>query len=187
LGCKPCREKRIQLYLARGMSREEAEQRANKIMPLIDKALADRPAQKFEVNIEASEYWTKQLGYTVVIGKGYNPDYTKPCTVSGAPTCKGAETPCVSGLTCKTNSGTCACGCPAPLPNSSQVSACSAVLNYICVCDDLEGVCTGTGICQCVGTCGYNCDLGFIWNGVACVPAVVAEERFDGYYFLDPA
>jgi len=42
LTCKPCREKRVQAYMNRGMMREEAEKRADQIMPLVEKALMKR-------------------------------------------------------------------------------------------------------------------------------------------------
>lgn len=41
--CKSCREKRVQMYLDRGMAQAEAEKQADKIMPLIEKVLTKRP------------------------------------------------------------------------------------------------------------------------------------------------
>ncbi|MCJ7634984.1 hypothetical protein MUP77_21665 [Candidatus Bathyarchaeota archaeon] len=117
------------------------------------------------------------------IGKGFNPDYSQACTVSGACSCykKLDFQPCyASGVDC-TKTNTCGCSCPAASdPNSSYTSnTCVSGLTN-CSCDTVgTEQCLGTGACACnctTGLCYYTCTPPYTWNGVACVLSAVGPK-----------
>lgn len=150
MGCKSCFEKRVSMYVARGMSRRDAEKQAEKIMPLIEKAVVNR----------------KPL-------KGNPTDYSLNC-VQGSCHCDvGAG--CVSAADCRTDIDCCAC--PAPLPNSHQIANnCS---NFMTGCLCVRYKCSGTCTCYCSGTCDYDCDEGREWNPITeqCEPIAVPPAK----------
>lgn len=138
--------------------------------------LAQKGIARYEQRVEPKPQVTS--------GKGNPSDYTQSCTqstcaadVSG---CTKVGLPCVTHTDCDNGSCACtgSCGCPAPLPNSHQVSGCnvSCIPYGLCgYCFIIWGVCIPTcycGYCP-TGHCEYNCDVGFHWNGSACVPDVV--------------
>jgi hypothetical protein len=113
------------------------------------------------------------------IGRGYNPDYTQNCTGTCVTTdCPNYAGDCGTENDCRVLDPPCSmgsCGCPAPLANSSQVSngcTCQAVGYKCTACSMITNLCTvRTYTCPCSGTCGYDCDPGFSWNGSQCVPS----------------
>ena len=119
------------------------------------------------------------------IGRGFNPDYTQAC----AGTCKTEDCPnyagpCGGANDCQILNPPCtkvSCDCPAPLANSTEVSdgcACQAAGYKCTTCSLITNLCTvRTYTCPCVGTCGYNCDTGYTWNGSQCVLGGVAAKR----------
>lgn len=168
--CKPCLEKWFKFYKGKGKTDAQAEFMAQKLVLRI--GTRDSPRESSKVNVEASRFW----GRTVFVGGS---DYSLPCVgLNGVTSCvKDPADPC-SG----SNDGNClhscsggTCACPAALPNSSQVSgACGQVYVGDCICNRVGPVyvCVKIGaVCQCAGVCGYNCNPGFVWNGVSCEPS----------------
>lgn len=129
-----------------------------------------------QTNWKATCYWSIQKRHYIWIGKGYNPDYTQNC--AGTCTtgdCNNYASPCASAVDCQMLNPDCAmgsCGCPAPLANSSQVAD-----NCSCIASGLQCVtCSGFFLCSvrnytcsCGSTCGYSCNSGYVWSGVACI------------------
>ena len=149
VGCKSCIEKRVQMYVARGMSRANAERQAKKIMPLIENALNKR-----------------EIKIVVKSGKGNPSDYMLSCVAGGTLGCsKGEE--CYDKSDCW-DTRNCTCSCPDPLPNSHYVSDNCLKSGKNCSC--VFGTCGGVGQCICLFICAYDCDEGYEWNGEACVP-----------------
>lgn len=122
--------------------------------------------------------------------KSGNPtDYTKPCTqgtCADSYGCTKEGLPCVTALDCA--GGTCtvtgSCDCPSPLSHSHQVSSCSQLCGITGTCQKCIGnECTPScAVISCSsGTCGYDCDSGYVWNPVtlACeLPSVaIASKR----------
>jgi len=77
--------------------------------------------------------------------------------------------------------------CPAPLPNSHLVySTCSCEpVTDSSACRDCRkthiiGRCRSSVPCKATGTCAYECDPGYVWNGSECVPAVVKPIQIIG-------
>lgn len=130
-----------------------------------------------EKGIERYESRKKQP-QIVKIKSGNPTDYTQSCTKTGSPNCKAPGTACSGGNPCIIDIGTCACGCPSPLLNSHQVSNCSAVASFSCPCRAVILVCLAGSCTGCAGTCGYDCDVGYVWNGVACVSPVTVKKFF---------
>jgi len=112
------------------------------------------------------------------VGKGFNPDYTLACVTTGACSCFGNTHPCTSNPNC-INANTCGAARQASLANSHQVSSGCTFGFGGCLCDtgDTE-MCYSGKICKCTvfGTCAYDCDIGYSWNGVACVAGGVARR-----------
>jgi hypothetical protein len=149
-------------------------------------------SQLFHVNLRATIIWTlKNHALTWILG-GFNPDYTRPCTIGGACVCNYVGQPCLNPGEC-TDFSACVCNCPAPsVPHSHQVSACSAAPDFgtaTCACSGAPKTCKTYGACTCggcAGTCGYSCDVGFVWNGVLCVAVGGAKNwLMDGYIFME--
>lgn len=110
--------------------------------------------------------------------KSGNPtDYTQTC-IQG--TCYEDGSTCNAGAPCTISSqctGICkvtgSCGCPAPLPNSHLVTACSVTCTAAGTCVRCIGA---PGEKECVpncyalscltGTCDYECDSDHVWNPV---------------------
>lgn len=127
---------------------------------------------------KATLFWSVRQFRLSWIGKGFNPDYTQNC----AGTCIRMDCwnyagPCGTTNDCLMSNPNCTmgtCGCPAPVANSSQVldsCTCQFVGNACTVCSLITNLCTTRYYtCPCGGICGYNCDAGYFWNGVACIP-----------------
>ena len=121
----------------------------------------------------------------VMPGKGNPTDYTQSCESGTCTTivagCTKAGNYCDTHTDCDNGSCACSgdCACPDPLPNSHQVSGCtqSCIPYGICgYCFVQWHVCVPSCACDyCAsGSCGYDCDEGFEWNGEACVAPVEA-------------
>lgn len=113
------------------------------------------------------------------------PDYTQPCSSIGSHLCRFNEA-CIVDPDCDVLPDTCSFACSPPLANS-HLTGNTCVVGYTpCVC--IKSVCTqegGSEWCTISGDCEYDCDPGFVWNGVACVPvAPAAQPIMDGFYFL---
>jgi hypothetical protein len=175
------------------LSRDEAEKRFKRIKPLIDRVVKKgKPSRSwllrwvFDTNWKATFLWSFLKHKIIWVGKGYNPDYTRgcnfgTCTVDSSG-CTKAGLPCLAPADC--TGGSCvvtgSCGCPSPLPNSTQTTGCSitCLSTGICRVCNLELLtCTPTcGRSNCAaGLCSYTCDVGYHWSGVACVPDVVPK------------
>lgn len=128
-------------------------------------------------------------------GIGNPTDYSKVCSVG---TCVASEAACImSGEYCTIASdcvgGNCsvsgACGCPAPLANSHQVSPCTVGCSVTGTCAKcLAHMCFPTCLATCAaGTCGYNCDTGYIWNPVTLkceLPVTAKQIIMDGFVLI---
>lgn len=125
-------------------------------------------------------------------GTGNPTDYSKTCT---AGTCTGSSSGCTKeGLPCVTNTncvgGACIvsgdCGCPAPLAHSHQISVCSKVCTASGTCAKCVSLfCSPTcGVSSCLtGTCGYDCDVGYVWNPATLqceIPIVPSVGSYNG-------
>lgn len=148
--CGSCVEK-----LARKLLEHHPKLDLIRAYELAEKAIVRVEVKEPEINIEASKKWGR------VILKGYNPNYTQPCTIGGVGVCY------FDGEACDVLSNNCTCSCPAALPNSHKVSDCSGVPTVKCTFHHPYG-CTPSCTCP-SGTCGYDCDTGYVWNGVSCV------------------
>lgn len=195
MGCKSCLEKAYLKYRGYGFSHDEAVYMAKKLMRRVEKRRRKERIRFFYRNInrfmwkwirlcnwKATFLWTVKNFRFIWIGKSYNPDYTQTCIngtcASSALTCTKHDWECESSSECV--GGTCSvsgsCGCPAPsIAHSSQSSACSVLCLTTGRCDIYTGTCTPTCYhTNCLlGTCGYTCDSGYVWNGVACVASGV--------------
>jgi hypothetical protein len=111
------------------------------------------------------------------VGRGFNPDYTQNCAGNCVRMdCWNYVGPCGSVNDCLIVNPSCSmgtCGCPAPLANSTQVSnscVCQYGGNACTACSSITNLCTTRWYsCPCAGTCGYNCNTGYTWNGSQCV------------------
>jgi len=137
----------------------------------------------------------------VEIKSGNPTDYTQTCSWG---TCVSSLAGCTkNGLPCTISSecvgGSCvpvgACGCPAPLVNSHQETGCSTVCGQTGYCNSCRGpvgekYCWGTCVrsgCN-LGTCGYECDVGYVWNPTTLkceLPVTAKREIMDGFVFAD--
>ena len=94
------------------------------------------------------------------------------CTSAG----KGGCDPSDPSLACSKSTGDCSIPtplfCPAPLPNSFLTGdTCSCeVARVLCLECDPDGTCVDSTFCTDTGNCTYECDLGWAWDGTACVP-----------------
>lgn len=198
--CVPCVEKMTKRYLAHGLNPKQAKFMAEKLVRRVEKRQAQerkkygKKAQFFNnfrrwvlrTNWKATFFWSFHLHRILWIGQGINgkDDYLLECSQG---TCLPRYDTCEKiGMWCDwawdCSGGSCSqtgsCGCPPPLPNSSEVTPCPET-------------CTGYGDCQrcnllfnfcnpaCFvypcnyGDCGYDCIPPAVWNGVACVVPVV--------------
>jgi len=194
--CKPCLEKWIKYYLSKGFNQKQSIKMARKVI----KRVAKRERQErfrelkrkfnsflrkwaFETNWKATLYWRKW------IGKGGNSPYHYKYDCLG--TCSPMLCPyylidCVDYGDCEYNFYPieCAlgdCGCPSPLPNSRKVSddcACLSENKMVCrTCSMITLLCSIRWYyCPCSGSCYYECNDGYVWDGVQCVP--VAKVQF---------
>ena len=136
----------------------------------------------FQTNFRATIFQSALAGRFVWIGRhvgpGKNPNYTQLCIAGGSITCYTVSHACTTpglGTQC-VNTQSCTCTCPAPLSNSSQVSGCSSSPSYQCLCSSAKKCGGESEDCSCgSGTCGYNCNTGYTWNGSQCVTSVVGE------------
>ena len=124
------------------------------------------------------------------VESGNPTDYTKAC-VQG--TCDLLVGSCTKeGFYCTTNTqcvgGSCqvtgSCACPAPLPNSHQVSGCTvtcAITSGTCAkCSGNECVPTCQAVSCSTGNCGYDCDVGYTWNPVTLTCELPVTVKFQG-------
>jgi hypothetical protein len=141
----------------------------------------------FHGNLKAIIYWSFKLRKLTFIGNSYNPDYTQACTQSTCAesnSCSNVGDACITAANCDFGgcSFTAGCGCPAPLSNSTLTTNCSST------CASTGGACGTCVTKKCtadtctvtnctVGTCGYTCDVGFTWNGVACVASTKLQRN----------
>jgi hypothetical protein len=142
------------------------------------------------LNVKSTIFWTLKKQRITWILKGYNPDYTQSCTIGTCSCDCTVGFSCTIIAQCPEFSGS--CGCPTPLPNSSQVSPCTipcdqrTLFSNACTCRGSPRVCGGTCTSTCAGgSCGYNCDPGYTWNGVQCVSAAAKKQLMDGYVFIE--
>jgi hypothetical protein len=159
--CKSCLEK-----LAYKLIEHHKHLDLIRAFELAEKAIGRVKVKEPEINVEATKKWGR------VILKGYNPDYTQPCIPVGA--CSYGW----DGEECYLISSTCnSTTCPDPLPNSHKISDCSGsaycYFTYRCI-----------GHCGWTGTCGYNCDTDYTWNGSACVLPSVVVAKGDGLTWI---
>jgi hypothetical protein len=188
--CKSCVEKYKQKYMQRGFNEETARRMALKLLKRV------RRRQRYEILKSIKHRFIVQLyRWTFLtqwratflmsfkfkrvmwVGRGYNPDYTQACTGTCTTTgCPNYAEYCDESADCRILDPTCSmgsCGCPAPLANSSQVSnscTCQAVGYKCTTCSPTLYSCsTITFTCPCAGTCGYDCNPGYSWNGSQCV------------------
>jgi hypothetical protein len=190
--CQSCVDKYVQYYMRKGLSRGQAERMALRLVQRVEKRRRREhwDARIYNVkmvlfklalltNWRATLLWSwKRRGFTW-IGRHFNPDYTQNCTGTCVTTdCPNYTGDCGAENDCRVLDPPCSmgsCGCPAPLANSTQVSnscTCQAV-GYKCTsCSVITNLCTvRTYTCPCGGTCGYNCNTGYSWNGSQCVPS----------------
>jgi len=138
-----------------------------------------------EKGVERAEHRTEVKPQIISLG---NPsDYSQNCNNCGkmcdcykveicavSTDCQDVYT--CSGLSC----------CPNPLPHSHQVADnCTNVSpSYACRCG--RGNCSGNCNCSPHGSCTYDCDEGYVWNGEACVEIGVEKvSHGDGLVFWD--
>jgi hypothetical protein len=107
----------------------------------------------------------------IMSGTGNPSDYAQNCAGTCATTtCPNYGEGCAGTSDCATVGGEpCAmntCDCPAPLPNSHQVSNnCTCVANAGSCPTCSHNTCTSASfVCPCRGTCGYDCDPPRVWN-----------------------
>jgi len=101
----------------------------------------------------------------IINGVEVDPDYTKDCVGGGVTACKILEA-CVVNEDCYLPN-LCPCDCPDPEPHSHQtIDNCSKIID--CLCE--KSSCVSGNPCVCSGTCGYECDEGYTWNGEECEP-----------------
>ena len=85
---------------------------------------------------------------------------------------------CTSAGACYRTKACTSCSCPDPLPNSHYVSNTCGIAASGCVClpYNANSRCYGSCSCVCSGSCLFDCDDDYVWNGVECVlaPAVKA-------------
>jgi len=192
--CHPCTKKWKRYYLSKGFNEKQAEIMAHKLVMRVEARQRKENNREcynyiknkmhrwiFITNIKATILQSFLHRHLLWIGKSYNPDYTKLCIGTQGTRhcvddpydpCSDGGDSCVSSCT----GGTCAC--QDPLANSHQVSSnCAQVFFGTCYCRHIGELafCTSTGTCQCSNYCGYDCDDGYTWNGVACVPTAVPQ------------
>jgi len=214
--CKSCVDKWTDYYRHKGLSQKKAVKMAKNLVKRVEKRLEreNKPYEPMYLIEKAGEgiilihkkvkhqnrlyqwcfltqwratIWQSFKHHMLIwIGRGNPVDYTQACNACPAGDCSPGENCGVVG-DCRYCPPT---TCPAPSdPNShAESNTCSCVGTGGCLCSSKICKASGTLICSLSGICNYHCNTGYTWNGVACVPvAGVAEERFDGYYFLDPA
>ena len=201
--CKSCVDKYKQKYMQRGFSEQEAERMATKLLKRVRRRHRYEILKGIRNSFQGWLYrwcfltqWRatflaslKNLSVTWV-GRGFNPDYTQVCSGSCASgNCPRYLLACSTNASCQADPlvdcGVGTCDCAAPLANSTEVSnACG------CPVDEPDSACMYcSGVipnrkcqmhyyaCTCGGTCGYNCNTGYSWNGSQCVLGGVAAKR----------
>lgn len=115
---------------------------------------------------------------------GFDPDYSQSCNATGSCRCYSASQQCIDDADCYFASS-CGCACPDPLPNSHYVSDTCSGYKSGCECwwnaYYHEFRCVDFGCaCGCPGSCYYDCDEGYEWDGEACVAVAVKKIVGDG-------
>jgi len=193
--CKSCIQKWIEYYLNKGFSQKQAEKLSKSLVKRIEKRMKKegldyvplyllekagegihllwrKPTRHvrlrsflykwcFTTNWRATLFWSFIKQTIIWVGKSFNPDYTRSCVEKGTCECELIET------YCKITEDLCNCACPSPFPHSHQVgNFCDAsIVSCGLPAQDCPCSCV-----QCSGHCSYDCDVGYVWNGVACVP-----------------
>jgi len=136
---------------------------------------------------------TRQLS-VIWIGRGFNPDYTQNCIgICTFDYCPNYGNDCAGSVDCQILSPTCTdmgtCDCPTPLANSHEVGnsctcqasgyKCTACAYPLLVCNNR------TYSCPCAGTCAFDCDTGYSWNGSQCVLITAKAPVMDGLVYAD--
>jgi hypothetical protein len=140
----------------------------------------------FRTNWKATLFWSVKLLSLRWIGLGHSPSYTQACAIGNCAKvvtgCAKLADPCELGTDCITTGCTVsgACNCPSALEHSVPDGlGCSVSCTSGGACGGcVKSVkCAGpTCSASCPGTCGYNCDVDYHWDGVACVPDVTVGK-----------
>ena len=185
--CPSCVQKVYEKLLAHNVPPAEAWERAKKGMKWTEARRRKERIRHFYKHVDnflwkwtflwnwkASFLWSVKLKRFLWIGKAFNPDYTLACTgTCTAVACPNYGLGCADYRDCRIYA-TCpigTCSCQAALPNSVQVSnSCNCgVAGWKCLSCSVTCQIASFS-CACVGTCGYNCDPGFHYDGAQCVP-----------------
>lgn len=162
MSCEACVEKLQERLIKKyGMNRFEAWDRAYRALTRYEsRVLAEGPPER---KPPRSPTWFE--AQTHKHKSGHNPDYVQDC--SGTETC--ACIPRIKPAPACFQASVCAdwlggCQCPAPLPNSSEVSDnCTTT----CRCGEYPAAgCPDYAGCYCLNTCGYDCDDPYVWDPV---------------------
>lgn len=129
----------------------------------------------FLINFRATIFHSFLNRRLIWVGRGFNPAYSLACTgTNGTTHCE--DDACIDPPhnRCARSCTGGTCTCPAPTdPHSHQTtSTCGQVYGGACGCRLSGGIysCYSVGaVCICGGTCGYECDPGYTWNGALCV------------------
>ena len=128
------------------------------------------------------------------VKRGNPSDYTQSCTqgncVAAADTCTEVFEDCRTSRNCI--GGACgavsgSCTCPSPLANSHEVSGCTQSCVVVGTCARcVGGMCIPScaAVTCAIGSCGYDCDEGYEWDGENCVSIVAVKQPVgDGLTF----
>lgn len=153
------------------------------VQKLASKLVSHHPKLNWIRALELAEKGVERVEQRRIIktGDGIHDDYTQTCNNCGKFCDCSVGFPCDVAAECE-YIGTCSglsC-CPSPLPNSHQVSNnCGNVYpSFACRCRNY--FCAGRCTCHGSGSCGYDCDEGYEWDGEACKPVAPPGIVFNG-------